>query len=228
MSSIINSSDKTPDESSNWKKIDPYDFIVYREKFITRHSGLEGCAKINWKEETDLTEISGDSLTALKSLIVDARPGHYFVAQFICDSEIEGFGNLRLAFCIKQKKTDAEKADPIISCSQYDSKGNKLFLQGSLGFKELNEKMLNYYRRKSYIYTIHKNEEFEIDKRGRAHEINSEIQTFFNDIKSLYTCFIYDEIGLSPAFSELEIKFDSLISPDDPIYDHGSGCCPIG
>jgi len=227
MSSIINPSDKNPDPSPNWKRINPYDFIVYSEEFKKRHFGLSGCAKINWKEETELTEISGESLKALKTLVVDAKAGHYFVSQFICDSEAEGFGNLRLAFCIKQKKSDTEKADTIISCSQYDSKGD-LFLLDLKDFKELKEKMANYYKRKSYIYHTYQNEEFEIDKRGRAHEINSEIQTFFNSIKSLYTCFICDEIGLSPAFSEVALKSDSSINLDDPIYDHGSGCCPIG
>ena len=210
---------KLPD-STGWEEIDKDDFNYYRSKFYKRHTGLDLCARIDFKEESKTITLPIHVIKALQRIVLEKDLQSYLVAHYICDPGPD-FGNLRLAFVTKRKKGLDDKADKLVSWSDFDSLGND-----TTDFQVIKSGMTNYDQRKSFIFNKFENEEFEIDKKGRAHLINKQLVDFFAYSSKLYLCFIKDEIGLSVAFSQKDLDSVPLVF-DDGIYDHGGACCPI-
>lgn len=205
----------TPIEG-DWERIELEAFLRYRKNFVERHEGLRGIPKIDVDAEIKKIVLPQKTVKFIQGLLENFIEGEYLVGQYICGAD---YSNLQIAFCKKVKKSDAQTRDTLLGKEFCDSQGNSLDKNG------LKTGMANFHNRKGAIFDSG-NEEFEIDKKGRAHGINKSVETFFKTDTPIYVYYIIDSIGLSFAFSQLDLEMQGLV--DDGIYDHGSGCCPIG
>lgn len=203
-----------------WEKIPLYLFENYQHQFKFRHEVLKE------DYEFDLTAESAPILLKkdlLKNLIWEIIPdtGYYLVVHFICGAD---FKDLRLAFCVKKKRSGTEVRDLIFKNRIVDPQ------EITITPEELEIGINYYHARKEHIENLSKLNPVRAyinDREGRAHEITRQMydvvmneKTEFEDVR-----FILDYRGLSLAFFAKDLP---LILPPDAIYDHGTGCCPTG
>jgi hypothetical protein len=221
---IINCNKYVGTPTPTWDELDYEDFKYFQSLFGRRHTGLAACAAIDYIMESKGFEISEGAVTALKREI-PINQGKYFVAQFMCNEKglasNPDFAELRLGFCIKTRRKNKGKQDPIKVVIDKDSSGKNLTRAG------LKKGVSNFLGRKRFIFDDHENELFESDRLGRAHLIDEDLINFFSTTTKLYAYFIIDNQGLSIAFSQEE-DVDKEWLEIVKAYDHGTACCPIG
>ncbi|GGH36603.1 hypothetical protein GCM10007423_29010 [Dyadobacter endophyticus] len=223
--------------AGDWQPIPIDEVRRYRKLFVQRHQDLlTGPTPMNLQR--DFLSLTID-FKFFNTLVQQATIGHYLVAHFVCDPVDNGFENINLAFCIKEKDTAGVK-DRIVG-KIYNSQG--LIITEDAFCKARG----NYNGRLQQI--LKSSTQFANDRKGRAHEITEEMKTRVNEMglvdDKVYIYFIVDDHlpgadSISVLYSDSEINFETIealvekgvvmsgLSIIFDAYDHGTACCPIG
>jgi hypothetical protein len=234
---IIRKNAQIAKTAGHWQPIPIDEVRHYRKLFVERHQRLlTGPTPMNL--QNDFLSLTVD-FRFFNTLVQQATIGHYLVAHFVCDPADQGFENIDLAFCIKEKGTGGSN-DRIVG-KIYTSQG--LIIAEDVFCKARG----NYNGRLQQI--LRSSNEFANDRKGRAHEVTEEMKTKVNEMglvdDKVYIYFIVDDHlpgadSISVLYSDSEINFETIealvdkgvvtsgLSAIFDAYDHGTACCPIG
>lgn len=209
----------SPTSGISWPDLKRYrENLEHRVDSVRNTNGLD--------HTTDLRAIPV-SPAALKNLIASAQDGDYLVGHYYCEPKDNLYTNLNVALCIKKKRTTGSD-DEIVNKFVIDNQGNRINDYLTL--------FGHYKDRRQDIVNSGRTNEFDADKEGRAHLIDTNLRYTIDLLcdarATLYLYFILDEDGpgstknLSVVLADREVNFET--ESNGPIaYDHGTQCCPL-